>query len=99
MDSVRHPHAHEQVADARHERVVGLADDADGLDLGVGHGRAPVRQQLGDRGVELLVANPAGEHQVRVELPERQRVAKDVPVAEEALERRDDDALGAGHVG
>jgi hypothetical protein len=74
-----------EVADGRGERVARPRHEPDGLDLGSRHGGTPVRQQLDDGGVELLVAQAAGHEQEGVELPVRQARAQAVALLEEPL--------------
>ena len=58
----------EVVADGEGQAVAGGRHDPEGLDHGRSDGLVPVREELADRGVELLVALAAGHQQVGVVL-------------------------------
>ena len=86
-----------EVAHGRRERVARARHDAHRLDLGPGHGGAPVRQQLDDRGVELLVAQAARHEQERVELAVGQARPQLLRALEERLPGHGHHAAGGGH--
>ena len=60
VDPARHAHAVEEVADGQGEGVADRRDDLDRDHLRVGDRGAPVREQVGDGVVELLVAHARG---------------------------------------
>ena len=98
MDPVGHPHPVQEVPDRQGQRVPDGGDHPHRLDLGRRDRRAPVREQVGDRAVELLVAHAPRHQQVGVELALGETGAQVLGVGEEAVPVGDDQALGRGHL-
>ncbi len=88
-DLGRHAHLVGEVAQRDGELVELGGDDLHGgYD---GRGGSPVGEQLGDRGVELLVAHASGHQQVGVVLPGRESVPQLVGALAEVVGVRGDD--------
>ena len=91
VHAVRHAEPDQQIAERQRQGVMRDTDDPHRFDLGVEHGRAPVREQLGHRVVELLVAGAPGHEQQCVDLSVRLADAQLLAVGQEALEGRHDE--------
>jgi hypothetical protein len=98
VDEVGDADSVEVVADGEGQPVARRRHDSEGLDHGLGDGLVPVRQELADRRVELLVALAARHQEVGVVLALGESVAQSLGVLAEAVPVSRDHASTGGHV-